>query len=91
MRAVIRRLRSGERWWAAEVAFRAGAVVFLGLAALCLIQLERSVDRPPAHEASLAEFAMSGAGVVLFSAGIACLIEGPGLFRLVPYPRTWLI
>lgn len=91
MRAVMRRLRSGERWWAAEFAFRLLALASFGLAVFCLVQLERSVDRPPAHEAGLAEFAMSGVGVVLFSAGIACLIEGPGLFREVPYPRCWLI
>lgn len=91
MRTVMRRLRNSERWWAAEIAFRVLALACLGMAVFCLTQLERSVDKPPAHQATLAEFAMSGAGVVLFSAGIACLIEGPGLFRLVPYPRRWLI
>lgn len=90
MRAVMRRLQSGERWWAAEIAFRVVALVCFGLVVLCLLHLERSVDRLPAHEPTLAEFAVSGAGVVLFSAGIACLIEGPGLFRLIPDPRRRL-
>jgi len=90
MRAVMRRLPSGERWWAAEVVVRVMALVCFGLAALCLVHLEHSFDRLPVHEPSLADFAVSGAGVVLFSAGSAFLIEGPGLFRLVPNPRRRL-
>ncbi|MBC2664801.1 hypothetical protein H7F51_04640 [Novosphingobium flavum] len=90
MRAAIRRLQEGKRWWAAEVVFRLLAAVFLRLSFLCFRDLGRSVELPLAHQASAAEFALSAGGVVLGWAALACLLAGPGLFRLVPYPRRRL-
>ena len=91
MHAAFLRLRSDERWWAAEVAFRLVACILLGLAVLCGGQLERSVKALPAHEATYAEFALSGFTVFAGALGLACLIEGPRLFRLVPVPPRPLL
>lgn len=90
MHAVMRRLQSGERWWAAEVAFRLAGLVLLELDAISFRRLEQWVTRPPAHAATGPEFALSCLVVVFFSSALACLIEGPGLFRLIPHQRRRL-
>ena len=87
MQRAIRRLRSGERWWAAEAVVRAAGVLLLVLAMFFGRSLEASVLALPAHQTTGLEFGLSCAGVVTGSAGLAGLIEGPGLFRLVPRPR----
>lgn len=90
MRQMMDRLQSGERWWAAEILFRFLALALFWLAALCGRGLEHRVTLPPPHQASPAEFAIAAAGVVLGAGGLACLIEGPGLLRIVPLPRRRL-
>jgi len=90
MHAAIRRLQDGQRWWAAECAFRMVALILIALAHACFHWLEHSFAAPPSHQPTLAEFALATVGVVLGSAGLGFLIEGPGLFRLIPYPRRRL-
>ena len=90
MHAAIRRLQDGQRWWAAECAFRIFGLILIALILVCFRRLEHSFTAPPHHQPTLAEFALATVGVVLGSTGLAFLIEGPGLFRLVPYPRRRL-
>jgi len=90
MRAAIRRLQDGQRWWGAEVAFRVFALILIAVVLICFHRLEHSFADQPRHEPTVAEFALGTVGVVLGSTGLAFLIEGPGLFRLVPYPRRRL-
>ena len=55
MNAIIRRLGSGERWWAAEVAFRMFGLALLALCAAATAWLYGSVHLPPSHEANAKE------------------------------------
>jgi hypothetical protein len=83
----IQRLRSGERWWLAEVGLRAFGLAVLALCALCALSLCRSVRRPPAdHAPDAIEVALALGTVTGWSIGWAFLVEGPGLFRLVTVP-----
>lgn len=87
MSSLLDRLRSGRRWWAAELVLRFAG---LGLLAGCWYFARvayRSIVPPPAHPATLAEFAICAGLFGLLSAGLALTIEGPGLFRLVPIPK----
>lgn len=86
MRAILRRLESGERWWLAELVLRTLGGVALGLCMMAAIAVYRSVGLAPAHPATLAEFGLSGIAVLLWATGWALLVDGPGLFRLVPVP-----
>lgn len=90
MRALSERLQSGQRWWAAELGLRALAVTLLAIAVTCFRHLELRFAGAAGFKPGLAEF---GVAVIAFAAtvaGLALLIEGPGLFRLVPYPRRRL-
>ena len=87
MSSLLNRLRSGRRWWAAEVAFRSTGI---GLLASCwhFAQLaHRWVLTPPPHQATLAEFGICAVVFALLSTGLALTLEGPGLLRLVPIPK----
>ena len=90
MGEIIRRLESGERWWAAEIVLRALGLALLGLCAAASLWLYRLVHQPPQpHSARPIEFL---AGLIAFlgwSLGWALLIVGPGLFKLVPVSRRY--
>jgi hypothetical protein len=86
-----RRLARGERWWAAEAVFAAAAFVLLSLAAIAAAALCRVVAAAPLQQPGAVAFALAAAGVVCAGAGLACLVEGPGLFRLVPLPARSLV
>lgn len=91
MGAILRRLETGKRWWAAEAVIRATGLVLLGLCAASARQLYRWVSAPPAHSVAPAEFILAMLAVACWALGTAFLFEGPGLFKLVPVPlRHWL-
>jgi hypothetical protein len=87
MNAIMRRLESGERWWAAEVALRAFGLVLLALCTAGTIWLYGSVHLPPAHEANAKELLAGFIAVGGWCLGWSFLVVGPGLFKLVPDPR----
>ena len=95
MHPIIERLQSGERWRAADVATRLIGGLFLLLAAYSAWVLRGWMQGMPRSSALLAACTPSelGLAVVAFVslvAALAFLIEGAGLFRLVPYPRRRL-
>jgi len=83
---VLRRLRSGERWLAADLAIRALGCAVLALGTAAGWWLYRAVNRPPSHPATLGEFAAGFLVVVCWSCGWGAIGEGQGLFRLVEVP-----
>ena len=86
--AILSRLGTGERWWAAEVALRLCGIVLLGLCALSTMWLYRSVHQPPAHEASAPEMLAAFLTVQSWCLSSTLIAVGPGLFTLVPVPRS---
>lgn len=90
MGTLLERLQSGQRWWAAELGLRALAGALLALALACFRHLELRVAGAAGAAPRPAEFAAAALAFAGTVAGLALLIEGPGLFRLVPYPRRRL-
>lgn len=86
MGAFLRRLESGAGGWPAQLSLRAGGALLLGLCALAVWALTVSMHRPPAHNASPAEYGEAVSSILTWALGWALLIEGPGLFRLIPVP-----
>ncbi len=86
MNAIIHRL-GGKRWWAAEVAIRTLGVALLALCAATTFWLYNSVHQLPRHEASPGELAAGLVAVECWCLGSTLLVQGQGLFRLVPDPR----
>ncbi|EIZ79736.1 hypothetical protein WSK_1626 [Novosphingobium sp. Rr 2-17] len=89
----LSRLRSGQRWWPAEAAFRAAGLLSLWSAwqlALLAHRME-AVTAPTAsfhhHLARLADLGVCTGVVLLLSGGLLLSIEGAGLLRDVPLPR----
>jgi len=87
MNAIIRRIQSGKRWWAAEAVLRGFGLAMLATCAFATIWLYRSVHRPPLHEPRATEFIASIGVVHGWCLGWPFLLEGPGLFRLVSVTR----
>lgn len=87
MNAIVHRLGSGERWWAAEAVLRGFGLLLFGLCALAAIWLYRSANQPPPHDTEPAEFLAAFVTVQGWCLGTCFLAAGPGLFRLVPDPR----
>ncbi len=86
MGRIMRRLETGERWWAAEIALRSFGLVLLGLCAMSALWLHRSAHQPPPHEARALEYGAALTAFMSWSLGWAFLVEGPGLFKLIPVP-----
>ncbi|MBB4839700.1 MULTISPECIES: hypothetical protein [Sphingomonas] len=86
MWVLLRRMEQGEGGWPAQLWLRFGGVLLLGACALAVWTLVVSMNRPPQHNATPAEFGEALSGVVAWTLGWALLIEGPGLFRLIPVP-----
>jgi hypothetical protein len=83
---MVQRLRSAERWRAADLAIRAAGGAVLALGAAAAWWLHRSVNRAPGHQASVAELAAGLVVVLCWACGWAAIGEGQGLFRLVTVP-----
>lgn len=86
MGRIMRRLESGERWWAAEIVFRSFGLILLGLCAASALWLYRSAHQPPLHDARALEYGAALTAFMSWSLGWAFLVEGPGLFKLIPLP-----
>jgi hypothetical protein len=86
VREFWRRLEKGEGSWGAHVAVRGLGALLLALSIASGTWLCRSVARPPVHGVALLEMLAAVAVVAGWWFGTAFLVEGPGLFRLVPVP-----
>lgn len=82
----MRRLESGERWWAAEIVLRSLGLALLGLCAAASVWLYRSVHQPPPHETRPLELLTALVMVLAWGLGWSFVVVGPGLFKLVPVP-----
>ena len=88
MSRYLDRLHQGERLWAAEAVLRSiGLMLLAGCHRLALLA-QRLMGSPPNHPVTLPEFSLCAAIVVLLSSGLALTLEGPGLLRDVPIPRS---
>lgn len=86
MRGLMGRLESGAGGWQAQAGLRLGGALLLGGCALAVWALIASIHHPPLHNADPAEFGEAVFSVIAWALGWALLIEGPGLFRLIPVP-----
>ncbi len=86
VQAFLRRLEQGAGGWPARLGLRLGGAVLLALCGLAAWTLYLSMNRPPLHNADPAEFGEAIFSVIAWALGWALLIEGPGLFRLIPVP-----
>jgi hypothetical protein len=86
MRAILVRLQNGQRWWVAELCLRTAGLWLLVLCGLAMRWCRRLTYEPPHHQATPLELAVAAIAVACLSAGLALLLEGPGLFRHVPLP-----
>lgn len=91
MKTLIRRLESGKRWWAADIALRLIGLLLLGLCALAVTWLYRSVHQLPQHDANARELFAGLVAVQGWCCGTSLLAAGQGLFELVPVPRSFTI
>jgi hypothetical protein len=91
--ATMDRLRRGQRWWAAELALRAFGLALLGGCDAVAGIVHRIVVASPPAGPGLAAYALCAGAVVLFSAGLAFALFGPGLLRQVPLPvrHVWYL
>ena len=81
-------LRTGERWWTAEVVLRAlGLGLLAGCCRMWLLAHAMVTSLPSQHQATLGEIAVCAAIVIALSSGISLSLYGPGLFEHVPIPR----
>lgn len=82
MRDSLARIRRGERLWPIEIGAR-----LLGLALLVLsLRLSLALQRHLAGGVTPGQFAAGLAAFALLVCGLAALVEGPGLWRLLPVP-----
>jgi hypothetical protein len=86
MSKIMRRLESGERWWTAEIALRSFGLVLLGFCAFAAMWLYRSVHASPAHVIAAFHYLVAALVFLSWSLGWCFLVEGPGLFKLIPVP-----
>jgi hypothetical protein len=86
---MIGKMRRGERCWPAEFVLRLGGLGLLGfcalLARLVVHHVQATViDTPP-------EFVLSALAFCCLTSGLALLLFGPRLFRLMPRPPRALL
>lgn len=84
--AMVPRLRSGEAGRPVDGGLRACGLALLGGCTCAARCLHRQVGQLPLHPGSPLEAAMAALAVACLWAGLALLIEGTGLFRLMPIP-----
>ena len=83
MNTIMRRLQSGERWWAAEAVLRTLGLVSLAMCAGATDWLYGSLHTQPAHQASALEL-LAGVPVVFgWCMGWPLFLLGKGLFKPV--------
>jgi hypothetical protein len=88
VRSIRQRLNSGERWWAAELVLRLLGLALLGGSALAV----RAVLHLTARQAGTPfEFVVALVAFVCLTTGLALLMAGPSLFRLMPMPPRALL
>ena len=87
MSTMIEALRRRRGQWPTELALRLGGAGLLAAAGRLALMLHRWLAMSGRHPVSLSQFALGDAAFALCVAGLALVIEGPGLFRLVPVPR----
>jgi hypothetical protein len=88
---VHRRLRAGKRIWMAEFGFRLAVLIALTLCGWIARFMMRLVHQAPPNRQSPLEFLVAASAIVCLSAGLALLLEGPGLLRDVPKPPRALL
>jgi len=86
---ILRRLESGERWWAAEIVLRSLGLALLMLCAATASWLCSDVHQPQFREPRPLDFAAALLVFLGWSLGWALFVVGPGLFRLVPVPPRY--
>jgi hypothetical protein len=86
MVAIMRRLKSGERLWAAEFVVRSLGLLTLALCATAVWWTYRSIHSAPGHPATTLEIAGATTAIVGWGLGWALLSEGPGLFQSIEMP-----
>ena len=89
MGMIMSRLERGERWWAAEILLRAFGLALLGSCVLAALWLYHSVHLPPPHDTRALEYAAALGAFLSWSLGWCFLVEGPGLFKLIPVPARY--
>ncbi|MDF2639595.1 MAG: hypothetical protein K0R64_2579 [Novosphingobium lindaniclasticum] len=78
---VLERLRTGQRWWPAEIGARLLALVLLaGFWRLALVEHARAIT-PRVHPATLPDLLLCAALVALLLCALLLGIAGPGLLR----------
>jgi hypothetical protein len=86
--SIRQRLNSGERWWAAELVLRLVGLALLGGCAIAA----RAVIRLSAHQSGTPlEFVVALLAFGCLTSGLALLMVGPGLFKLMPKPPRALL
>jgi len=88
VRAFLRQLEQGAGGWPAQLGLRAGGAVLLTGCALLASALFASIHHPPHHPVAPAEFGEAMLSVIAWALGWALLVEGPGLFRMIPVPPS---
>ncbi|WEK47850.1 MAG: hypothetical protein P0Y56_06035 [Candidatus Andeanibacterium colombiense] len=91
MKTLLRRLETGNRHWAADIALRLTGVLLLGLFALAAMWLYRSVHQAPQHPARAGELLAGLVAVQGWCLGTSLLAVGQGLFELAPVPGRFPI
>ena len=82
----LERLQRGERWWAAELVFRACGLILLGACYRAALLAHLLINSLPLHQATPVEFAICAAAFLTLTSGLALTFAGPGLLRQVPIP-----
>ncbi len=88
MKAILRRLETGQRWPAADLCLRLAGAALLGLCALAVAGLFRSAHQSRQHEPSPGELIAGLVVVQSWCIGTALLAAGQGLFEPVILSRT---
>ena len=92
MAASIRnRLERGERCWPADLALRGAGLGLLTLFMLAWRTVCRLADQPPPHGVAPSTFAIAAVAYACLSIGLALVLDGAGLFRLLPMPPRALL
>lgn len=79
-------LRSGTRWWPAEIMLRGLGLLLLACCWRVALVAHRMATTPALHEASIGELAVSAVVILLLCSGLTLALVGQGLFRDVPLP-----
>ena len=87
MGQIMRRLRSGEKWPAAELALRSLGLALLALFVGISLLLYHLAHNAPPHEPYVRDYVIACVAFLSWSNGCALLTIGPGLFARVRLPE----